>query len=78
MYETKYQFALEETGLGGYKRITLTAEKESHLKKYLKYRGYHFNKKIKRWIKGKLRKNITDEIQIIPLLHLTPEQFRQS
>ena len=67
MYEQKLKYALEETGFGGFKEIILIADKKSHLKKYLKYRGYNFNKKIKRWIKGRLRKDLTDEIQIISL-----------
>lgn len=78
MYEQKIKYALEETGFGGFKEIILTADKKSHLKKYLKYRGYHFNKKIKRWIKGRLRKDLTDEIQIISLPYLTSGQFKKN
>ena len=78
MYEQKLKYALEETRFGSFKEIILIADKKSHLKKYLKCRGYHFNKKIKRWIKGRLRKDLTDEIQIISLPYLTSGQFKKN
>lgn len=75
MLEVKKEYMINKLS-GGMVFPFLVVQKKKHIKIYMKQNGYHFNKKIGSWIKGKLRKNLDHELKIEPIGRLEPEQFK--